>query len=216
MAPIAALALGRYLAAVEAVFIVLVGEGLKSELLEVKQTLRVQLPVTSDHGKAFHPASQFVRDPVITEADKSRRIRLGTDVARSILNTMVTGKSFSGSAIAPPSDSMHIRKIRLPTLWLAYEESGPERGEPLILVHGWPDSVRTWDRVLPLLHDAGYRTIAPYLRGYGASTFRDPVFGRKTRRTGQPVAFARDIIDLADRLRLQQFHYVGHDWGART
>lgn len=111
---------------------------------------------------------------------------------------------------------MHIQKLKTDSLWLAFEESGPEHGEPLLLLHGWPDSPRTWDRVLPLLHDAGYRTIAPYLRGYGASTFRNPLLGRKRKRTGQPVAFAQDIIDLADKLRLKRFHYVGHDWGARA
>ncbi len=111
---------------------------------------------------------------------------------------------------------MKIKFAKTPSLRLAYEASGPEDGEPLVLLHGWPDSPRTWDAVLPGLHDAGYWTVAPYLRGYGPSTFRDPILGRKRRRTGQPVAFAQDVIDLADRLKLRRFHYVGHDWGART
>ena len=95
-----------------------------------------------------------------------------------------------------------------------YEESGPKQGERLLLLHGWPDSPRTWDKVLPSLHAAGYRTVTPYLRGYGPSEFRDPWFGRKPRRTGQPLAFAQDMIDLADRLGMGRFHFVGHDWGA--
>ena len=106
---------------------------------------------------------------------------------------------------------MKTRRLRL-----AYEESGPKTGVPMLLVHGWPDSPRTWDGVLPMLHSAGYRTIAPYLRGYGPSRFRDRVFGKSPRRTGQPVAFAQDVLDLADGLGLKQFQYVGHDWGART
>ena len=111
---------------------------------------------------------------------------------------------------------MRTDAIKTATVRLAYEESGPKKGERLILVHGWPDSPRTWDKVLPILHDAGYRTITPYLRGYGPSTFRKRLFGPRPRRTGQPVAFAQDIIDLADALGLKQFHYIGHDWGART
>ena len=111
---------------------------------------------------------------------------------------------------------MRIRTVSTPVLRLAYEESGPWRGERLVLLHGWPDSPRAWDKVLPLLHRAGYRTVAPYLRGYGPSTFRDPLFGRKLPRTGQPVAFAQDILELARRLRLERFHFIGHDWGART
>lgn len=111
---------------------------------------------------------------------------------------------------------MRVHTIKTPVLKLAYEESGPKKGERLMLLHGWPDSPRTWDRVLPLLHGAGYRTVVPYLRGYGKSTFRDPLFGRKPRRTGQPVAFAQDMIHLADHLGLKRFHFIGHDWGART
>lgn len=111
---------------------------------------------------------------------------------------------------------MHAHEIKTPALKLVYEEEGPKDGKPVILLHGWPDSPRTWDKVLPALHEAGYRTIAPYLRGYGPSEFRSPFLGRKPRRNGQPVAFAQDVIDLADKLKLGSFDFVGHDWGART
>ncbi len=109
---------------------------------------------------------------------------------------------------------MKIFKIKTPDLNLSYEVSGPAAGEPVILVHGWPDSPRTWDALLPYLHAAGYRTIAPYLRGYGPTTFRSRLIGRRPRRTGQPVAFAQDLIHLADKLGMQRFAYIGHDWGA--
>ena len=92
--------------------------------------------------------------------------------------------------------------------------SGPKRGETLLLLHGWPDSPRTWDKILPRLHEAGYKTVAPYLRGYGPSRFRDRILGKNPKRTGQPVAYVQDVIDLADRLGLQRFHFIGHDWGA--
>ncbi len=111
---------------------------------------------------------------------------------------------------------MRTRVMKTPMLKLAYEESGPKSGEAVLLVHGWPDSPRTWDKVLPMLHIAGYRTIVPYLRGYGASQFRSKLLGRRPRRTGQPVAFAQDVLDLAHGLGQTRFHYVGHDWGART
>lgn len=94
---------------------------------------------------------------------------------------------------------MSISTIKTPVLQQAFERSGPTKGEPLILVHGWPDSPRTFDRVIPGLHDAGYQTVAPYLRGYGPSTFRDRLFGKSPLRTGQTVAFAQEMIDLADR-----------------
>lgn len=112
--------------------------------------------------------------------------------------------------------AMTLRNVKTDVLRLAYEVSGPERGETLLLLHGWPDSPRTWDKILPALHGAGYRTVAPYLRAYGPSSFRDRLLSRNPRRTGQPVAFAQDAIDLADRLGLGRFHFIGHDWGART
>ncbi len=111
---------------------------------------------------------------------------------------------------------MRVHEIKTSTLKLVYEEGGPADGRPLLLLHGWPDSPRTWDKVLAAFHAAGYRTLAPYLRGYGLTAFRAPLFGRKPRRTGQPVAFAQDVIDLADKLQLRIFDFVGHDWGART
>ena len=110
---------------------------------------------------------------------------------------------------------MSISTIKTPVLQQAFERSGPKKGEPLILVHGWPDSPRTLDMIIPALHEAGYQTVVPYLRGYGPSTFRDRLFGKSPGRTGQPVAFAQDLIDLADRLDIKRFHFIGHDWGAR-
>ena len=111
---------------------------------------------------------------------------------------------------------MRVHEVKTSALKLVFEEGGPKHGKPLILLHGWPDSPRTFDRVLPTLHAAGYKTFAPYQRGFGPSEFRSPLLGRKPRRTGQPVAFAQDVIDLADALKLKQFDFVGHDWGART
>jgi len=102
--------------------------------------------------------------------------------------------------------------LETPSLSLAYEVSGPDGGSPLILLHGWPDDVRTWDRILPALHAAGLKTIVPYLRGYGPTRFRSA----GVRRSGQLAALGQDLIDLADGLGLQRFAVVGHDWGARA
>jgi pimeloyl-ACP methyl ester carboxylesterase len=98
------------------------------------------------------------------------------------------------------------------TLSIGCEISGPEHGPPMILLHGWPDDARTWDRVLPTLHAAGYRTYVPYLRGVGPTRFRD----QSTIRSGQLSALGQDVIDLADAIGLERFTLVGHDWGARA
>jgi pimeloyl-ACP methyl ester carboxylesterase len=64
---------------------------------------------------------------------------------------------------------------------------------------------------VPFLHAAGFRTVVPYLRGFGDTSF----LSKDTMRSGEIVAMAQDAIDLADALNLQKFAVVGHDWGAR-
>jgi pimeloyl-ACP methyl ester carboxylesterase len=81
----------------------------------------------------------------------------------------------------------------------------------VVLLHGWPDDARTYDRVLPVLHAKGFRTVVPYLRGFGDTSF----VSKDTMRSGEIVAMAQDAIDLADALNLQKFAVIGHDWGAR-
>ncbi len=102
--------------------------------------------------------------------------------------------------------------VRTDVLEIAYEQGGPADGPPVLLLHGWPDAPRSFNAVAPLLHAAGYRTIAPYLRGFGPTRF----LSRATPRVGTAVALAKDALDLADRLHLGRFAVVGHDWGART
>ena len=101
--------------------------------------------------------------------------------------------------------------VTTPTLKIAYETGGPAGGTPVLLLHGWPDDVRTYDRVLPALHDAGFRTIAPFLRGFGETSF----LSKDTPRSGEMVAMTQDAIDLMDALKVDRFAVIGHDWGAR-
>jgi pimeloyl-ACP methyl ester carboxylesterase len=97
-------------------------------------------------------------------------------------------------------------------LEIAYADDGPPDGPPVLLLHGWPDSPRTWREVASRLTDAGYRTIVPALRGFAPTRFRD----QDTTRTGQVVALAQDALDLLDGLGLDRAAVVGHDWGARA
>jgi pimeloyl-ACP methyl ester carboxylesterase len=56
-------------------------------------------------------------------------------------------------------------RIETSALSVSCHIDGPDWGLPMILLHGWPDDWRTWNKLLPLLHEAGYRTIVPSLRG---------------------------------------------------
>ena len=102
--------------------------------------------------------------------------------------------------------------VETKTLEISYDEGGPADGPVVLLLHGWPDDPRGWRKVAARLHAAGFRTVAPYLRGFGPTRF----LAADTIRDGRGVALAQDAIDLADALRLERFAVVGHDWGARV
>ena len=102
--------------------------------------------------------------------------------------------------------------VETPVLNIAYEDSGPKQGFPIILSHGFPDDARAYDGVVPPLVKAGYRVIVPYLRGYGPTRFRDSA----TPRMAEQAAIAQDLIDLADALKLDRFAISGYDWGGRA
>lgn len=107
---------------------------------------------------------------------------------------------------------MSVHSIKTELLEIVYEDEGPRNGEVILLLHGWPDDIRSWRCVAPILHAAGFRTITPYLRGHGHTRF----LSSSTIRDGRGVALAQDAIDLADALGLRDFAVLGHDWGART
>jgi pimeloyl-ACP methyl ester carboxylesterase len=97
-------------------------------------------------------------------------------------------------------------------LRIAYEDHQPQADKVLVLLHGWPDSPRTWNQVLPGLLAAGYRVIVPALRGFAPTTFLDAA----TPRTGQLAALGRDLVEFVQALKLERPVLVGHDWGARA
>ena len=105
-----------------------------------------------------------------------------------------------------------VRTVRTPVLDLAYEAQGPEEGEAIVLLHGFPYDPRCFDAVAPSLAEAGYRVIVPYLRGYGQTRFLRP----ETPRSGQQAALARDLKDLLDALAIPSAALLGYDWGGRA
>jgi pimeloyl-ACP methyl ester carboxylesterase len=105
-----------------------------------------------------------------------------------------------------------LRRVRTPTLEIAYEESGPLDGVPVVLLHGFPYDPRAYDEVVPRLVAAGCRTIVPYLRGYGPTRFLSP----ETPRSGQQAALGQDLLDLLEALRIPSAALAGYDWGGRA
>src|SRR6266853_713391 len=83
-----------------------------------------------------------------------------------------------------------LKQIDAGVLNVGYAEAGPADGPVVILLHGWPYDIYSFVDVTPLLAQAGYRVIVPYLRGYGTTRF----LSNDTFRNGQPAAIAADII----------------------
>ncbi|MFZ9723560.1 MAG: alpha/beta fold hydrolase [Burkholderiaceae bacterium] len=107
---------------------------------------------------------------------------------------------------------MLIRKIKTSCLDVEFIEWNPSGRSSIILLHGWPDSFRTWFAIAPYLVEAGYRVLAPSLRGCSGTTF----LSAEQPRSGQPGALGRDLIEFALALDLDRPVVVGHDWGARA
>jgi pimeloyl-ACP methyl ester carboxylesterase len=80
-------------------------------------------------------------------------------------------------------------------------------GVPVVLCHGWPELWYSWRHQLPALAAAGFRAIAPDMRGYGGTDApADPAQYRTT-------VICADIAGLLDALGLERAVIVGHDWG---
>lgn len=102
--------------------------------------------------------------------------------------------------------------VSTPVLDIGYETAGDPAGSPVILLHGFPYDVRTFDDVAPLLTEQGAFVVAPYLRGFGPTRFRDAT----TIRSGQQAALAHDLRDLMDALGIERAVLAGYDWGGRA
>ena len=118
------------------------------------------------------------------------------------------------AAIKPGTNTSFgaLKQIEAGLLNVGYAEAGPADGPAVLLLHGWPYDIYSYVDVAPLLAQAGYRVIVPYLRGYGTTRFLSDA----TLRSGQPTAVAMDIIALMDALKIQKAIIAGFDWGART
>jgi pimeloyl-ACP methyl ester carboxylesterase len=81
-------------------------------------------------------------------------------------------------------------------------------GPPVLLIHGFPDSSHLWRHQVAALTAAGYRAIAPDLRGFGDSDRPREVSAYRVRHS------VADMVAVLDALEIERAHVVAHDWGA--
>jgi pimeloyl-ACP methyl ester carboxylesterase len=133
-------------------------------------------------------------------------------IDRRLFIGLMSAAAAAPAAFPQQAGAAMLKRARTSLLEIAYEESGPETGFPVLLMHGFPYDPRAFDEVVPPLVAAGHRVIVPYLRGYGQTRFLEA----DTPRSGQQAAIGRDLVELMDALGLPAAVVAGFDWGGRA
>lgn len=113
---------------------------------------------------------------------------------------LTSRQASSPQELSPPAD---VKYVQAHGIRFAYLEEG--QGPLVLLFHGYPETARSWTAVQRHLAAAGYRVIAPYMRGYPPSGSGNDY--------GVPT-LGQDVIALIDAFGVEQAVVVGHDWGA--
>jgi pimeloyl-ACP methyl ester carboxylesterase len=103
---------------------------------------------------------------------------------------------------------MNLQGERIEVNGLGFHVVDVGRGPVVLLLHGFPDSSHLWRHQVPALTEAGYRVIAPDLRGFGESDKPE-----ETEAYALSI-IATDVSGILDARDVQQVFVVGHDWGA--
>jgi pimeloyl-ACP methyl ester carboxylesterase len=152
--------------------------------------------------------------------DRQRRFILGTALSgMAAIELARSGKAFAQSgpsvsaARAPSSKRLEpLRHIDAGVLNIACYEDGSATGPAAILLHGFPYDIHSYVDVVPMLAAQGFRVVVPYLRGFGATRFRD----KATPRSGEQAAIGADVIALMDAIGIKRAVFAGHNWGGRA
>jgi pimeloyl-ACP methyl ester carboxylesterase len=97
-----------------------------------------------------------------------------------------------------------VRHVDANGLRFAYLEAG--QGPLVLLLHGFPDTARSWDHARPRIAAKGYRAVSPWMRGYTPTAIPD--------RDADIETIGRDALALIEALGERSAIIVGHDWGA--
>ncbi|AXC13557.1 Epoxide hydrolase [Acidisarcina polymorpha] len=107
---------------------------------------------------------------------------------------------------------MKMLTMKTNSLEMAVEETGPEDGEPILLLHGFPYDPRCFDGVIDKIRDGTRRILVPYLRGFGPTRYRS----EHSFRSGQQAALGNDVLELLNEAGIVRATLMGYDWGGRA
>lgn len=100
------------------------------------------------------------------------------------------------------------QRVTVAGLSFSVTVDGPEGGPAVVLLHGWPDAARVWRYQVPALAAAGFRVLAPDLRGFGDSDRPEGTAAYRMK------TLCRDVTGILDGFGVGRAAVVGHDWGA--
>jgi pimeloyl-ACP methyl ester carboxylesterase len=142
---------------------------------------------------------------VIPLAVISRRTFLAgsTAVAANLLQGQMAKAERSGAI-----DSTSFKEYDVVTNGISLHLTEQGQGPAVLFCHGFPDTSYTWRRQMKAIASAGYRAIAPDMRGYGRSS------APADAALYTPLQTVGDLVGLLDALKIPSAVLVGHDWGA--
>jgi pimeloyl-ACP methyl ester carboxylesterase len=120
-----------------------------------------------------------------------------------LLGRMADAETFFGGA-----DDPELKEYDIATNGISLHVTEQGEGSAVIFCHGFPDTSYTWRRQMKAIASAGYRAIAPDMRGYGHSS------APADAALYTPFHTAGDMVGLLDALKIPSAILVGHDWGA--
>lgn len=103
---------------------------------------------------------------------------------------------------------LHPENVRIGSLNFDVWTAGPEAGEPVMLLHGWPQDGLVWEETAELLAADGFRVIAPDQRGYS------PDARPEGAENYHIDLLANDVLSIGSAMGAESFHLAGHDWGS--
>jgi pimeloyl-ACP methyl ester carboxylesterase len=100
------------------------------------------------------------------------------------------------------------REIAANGLTFSAREAGPDDGEPVLLLHGFPETSYMWRGLMAVLAENGYHCIAPNMRGYSSGARPEELEAYNYEH------LVADVHAIADAVAFDRYHLIGHDWGA--
>ncbi len=143
--------------------------------------------------------------PFVPAPRMSRRSFLakGSAVGATLLmSRMITAQTSSGA------DAASVKEYDIVTNGITLHVTEQGEGPAVLFCHGFPDTSYTWRRQIKAISAAGYRAVAPDMRGYGRSSAPSDL------NLYTPLQTTGDLVGLLDALKIQTAVLVGHDWGA--